>query len=45
MSKADARLILMGLVRDGMDASKLSKKAKAEIRAAFETVLRLVEQQ
>lgn len=41
MSQEQARTILAALVHDGMDANKLSEKAKQEIRAAFEIVLAL----
>lgn len=37
----DARTIIIGLVPDGITADKLTPKAREEIRAAFETVLRL----
>lgn len=39
LSKEDARTILCGLFPAGIDVSRLSPEAKAEIRAAIEVVL------
>lgn len=41
MSKRDARIILAGLVHDGINPERLTKKARSEILAAFEAILRL----
>ena len=42
MTRAQARLILVALVHDGMDVGKLTAKAKQEIRDAVDVVLALV---
>jgi hypothetical protein len=42
MSKEDARIIACGLLHDGLDARKLSNKARDEIKAAIERLLALV---
>lgn len=39
MSKEDARIIACGLLHDGINADKLSPKAREEIRAALERLL------
>ena len=39
MSQEDARIIACGLLHDGINADKLSEKAKAEIRLAIETLI------
>jgi hypothetical protein len=41
MSKEDARIIACGLLHDGLDASKLSSKARQQIKAAIERLLDL----
>jgi hypothetical protein len=41
MSKEDARIIACGLLHDGLDADKLSDKARQEIRAAIIRLLDL----
>lgn len=41
MSQEDARIIACGLLHDGINADKLSDKAKAEIRRAIETLIAL----
>ncbi len=43
MSKAQARIILAGLLHDGLDAVRLSAKAKQELRDAVDLVLELVD--
>lgn len=40
MSRNDARIILAALVHSGIDPDRLTEKAREEIRAAFEVVLR-----
>jgi hypothetical protein len=39
ISKEDARIIACGLLHDGINADKLSPKARKEIRAAIERLL------
>lgn len=39
MSREDARIIACGLLHDGINADKLSDKAKAEIRRAIKTLI------
>lgn len=41
MSRTDARTILRALVHDGIKPNDLSERAKEEIRAALDVVLRL----
>jgi hypothetical protein len=41
MSKEDARVIACGLLHDGINADKLSPKARTEIKAAIERLLAL----
>jgi hypothetical protein len=41
MTKQDAKTLICGLVPDGLDVEKLNTKARHEIRAALETVIRL----
>lgn len=41
MSKEDARVIACGLLHDGIDADKLTPRARQEIRAALERLLSL----
>lgn len=41
MTKEDAATISRGLLHDGINADRLTPKARAEIRAAIEIVLRL----
>ena len=41
MSKAQARIIFAALFHDGIDVDRLSAKAKAELRAAIDTLLEL----
>ena len=42
MSKEDARIIARGLLHNGINADKLTPKAREEIRAAIATLLGLV---
>ncbi len=42
MSRKDARIIACGLLHDGINADKLTPKARDEIRAALEVLLRSV---
>ena len=41
MSQEDARIIACGLLHDGINADKLTPKAREEIRAAIERLLSL----
>lgn len=41
MSKEDARVIACGLLHDGINADKLSPKARTEIKAAIERLIAL----
>ena len=41
MSKEDARIIACGLLHDGLNADRLSSKARQEIKAAIERLLDL----
>lgn len=41
MSKEDARVIACGLLHDGLDARRLTPKARDEIKAAIERLLKL----
>jgi hypothetical protein len=41
MSREDARIIACGLLHDGIDADKLTPKARQEIRTALERLLAL----
>lgn len=43
MNKEDARVIACGLLHDGLDARKLTPKARDEIRAAITRLLELVD--
>lgn len=42
MGRKDFKVIFDGLVHDGIDPARLSPKAKAEISAALDCMLRLV---
>jgi hypothetical protein len=44
MSKEDARIIACGLLHDGINADKLTQKARDEITAALDRVLSLSSQ-
>jgi hypothetical protein len=39
--RKDIRIILNALIHDGLDVKNLSNKARAEIRAALDAVLRM----
>lgn len=41
MTREDATIITCGLLHDGIDVDKLSRKARDEIRAAIERLLAL----
>lgn len=41
MSKEDARVIACGLLHDGLDARRLTPKARDEIKAAITRLLEL----
>jgi len=41
MTRADARVILRGLIPKGCDLKSLPPEGKAEVTAAIDTVLRL----
>jgi hypothetical protein len=41
MEKADARVILNGLVPDGFDASRLTARGRQEVRDALDKILEL----
>lgn len=41
MTKRDARIIACGLLHDGINADKLSSKARDQIRAAIERLIAL----
>jgi hypothetical protein len=41
MTKRDARVIMEGLLADGLDVRTLTPKGRAEIRAALELILKL----
>jgi hypothetical protein len=41
MSKEDAQVIVCGLLHDGINADKLTSKARHEIRSALERILAL----
>lgn len=41
MSRETARILVSGLIHDGLNADKLTPKARQEIRAAIELILSL----
>ena len=43
MTREAARVLFSAIVHDGIDPSRLSQKAKEEIRAAIDVILREVE--
>jgi hypothetical protein len=42
-TREDCRLMAIGLLYSGLDVEKLSPKAKAELRAALDALLRLLD--